>query len=306
MSRPPPPDFSYLSPIDAHEVLGRALLTQLWQRFGALLEERPADLAALRAIPTGALEDRGSIASDLAYVADKYMPYRWDRFDGRPDDGDEVIRPLDVDQEQGGRWLKSPFFDYPGRYYCHVFQHAQMIHNAVPLAEATPGGPSLLSLCSGKTPAIFLCYMGKGPQQQRDQQPGKLADDRFEYRVKVITKNWRGEPAARFGSPVDDEEWEPGSAELIGRVEWFLRKHADGLSETMGVGVIQIGQVRPEASWGPDMRVMDTLDFTVQATTEVFNEPQEVVQALRFNVQTKQRLDDGTLVNIGQPSRVGE
>lgn len=301
----PPADFTYLSPIDAHEVLGRALLSQLWQKFGALLEERPQDIAALRAIPSGALEARGSIASELAYVADKYSPYRWDRFEARQDDGDEVIKPLDVDADLGGRWVKSPFFDYPGRYYCHVFQHAQMIHNSVPL-DGQAHMPSLMSLCSGKTPALFLCYLGKAAQQMRDQQPGKIADDRFDYRIKVVTKNWRGEPAARFGSPVDDESWEPGSAELLGRIEWFLRKHADGLSDTMGVGVIQIGQVRSEASWGTDMRVMDTMDITIQATTEVFNEPQEVVQISRFIVQTQQRLDDGTLVPIDQPSMVGE
>lgn len=305
MSRQPPPDFTYLSPIDAHEVIGRALLGALWQKFGALLEERPVDLVALRAIPSGALEDRGAICSDLAYVADKYMPYRWDRFETRPDDSDEVIRPLDVPASRGGRWLKAPFFDYPGRYYKHVFQYAGLVHNAVPLEQPAPNTPSLLSLCSGKTPALFLCPMGKEPFQQRDQQPGKLADDRFGFRVKVVSKNWRVESSAgRYGSPVEDEDWEPGSAELLGRIEWFLRKHADGLGETMGVGVIQIGQVRPEASWGGDMRVMDTMDLTVQATTEVFNEPQEVVQATRFITQFKQRLDDGSLVDIDQPSTV--
>lgn len=278
---------SYLSPIDGPRAVATSLLRQLWQKLGHLTVPDQASVAALRAVPTIALEDRGSICSDLVYVLDTYRTFRWDRQSVAVDDGRLVVRPDDVPVSLGGRWLAADFKDWRGPFYCHAFQHAQYVADTIPLS-APDHMPSLLSLSAGKSPSIFVCYTGKSPVLH-DQEPGTLFNERYRYRLKVISANWRGEPAARFGSPVADEfANDPGAEEMMGRVEWFIRKNSDGLQRTMGVGTIAMGESRPVESWGADRRLMYVLDITVQVTTEVYNEAEELHQLVGAKVQFQQ------------------
>lgn len=291
---------TYLSPIDADRVIGTALARIVWLKFGVHLPPEPT-LAALRTVPSHALDDRGALCSELCWVADKLTTYRWDNYAVGPDDNDVLIKPNDRAVDIAGRWRAAPFADYPGEFQRHYLAHVQVCDDRIPVfAGPDTTQVSLLALCSGNVPAVFLCPMGKETTQIADADTGQTHYQRYAFRLKAIAANWRGDPAARYGSAIPEERVVDASvSEIIGRLEWLLRESAQGLKDTPGVGVVQVGAHRPAGSWGPDLRLMDTLDITITATTHVFREEAEVLQLHGFRTQFQTPQPTGAPRNVG-------
>lgn len=307
----------YFSPIDVDERIGRALVRMIFLKYGALDAGEYADVVALRAATSRTLADVERIATSLAHVVNIGRTYAWSGSDTRPDDGQNVIQPDDR-ATSPGRWVSAPFPDHRGPYQWHGLECVGLVDRAVSLEER-PKQISLLTLCKGKTPSVFVCFAGKTDRKVLDQEPGALLWTTLNYQIKVISKNWRGSPSARFGSEVPEEEaLDPGASAIIGRIEWLLRGSQGLYGEVPGGGYtgalglstspwsdsarVVIGNHEAASSFGNDQRLMDVLNVSVRLATDRPNEIEDLSTAQAFALQVQQPQDDGSAVDIGPPS----
>lgn len=299
-----PPAGTYLSPRNADKVVSLALALQLWLKYGKRGIRDLPTVADLRAEPSRALDTRGSVTSELCFVVDKGTRYRWDRNATVADDGDSVIKPTDVALDQGGRWLKAPFRDFDRKFY---LQSIWLIDEGIPFRspvdeEGHAVGPSLLQVCAGKLPAVFLCFAGKDQMQEASQIPIAQRLQHLLFNVKVIAGNWRGATAARFGSPDATEAPELSASEIVGDIDHYLSAHPN-LGGVPGLGRFKIGAHRPGGGFGLDHLVMDILQVRALCTIEVPNEPHDLVRPELFLVQMRQVIQDDPFQtqDIGDP-----
>jgi len=291
---------SYLSPRDAHRVVARALIRQLWLKLGVRDLTAVADPGALRAMPSGALDDKEALAPELCYVTSQSCSYWWDRWSVAPDNGTTVIQPADVAAGRGGRWLAAPFRDFARRFY---LRGVDLVHDSIPLEVGQDSArPSLTTLCANKTPFLFVCFLGKDQPQETDSQP--IAEERrhLDFRLKVISQNWRHEPTAQMGSPVADElAADPGPAAIIGDIEEYLMRWNTLHDCDPGMGRVKIGAHKAAQSWGRDNRLMDTLDIRVLVSIQIENEIQDLGNPQWLAVQLQQ----SGVTDIGDKVKVG-
>lgn len=308
----------YMSPIDVDERIGRALCKCIFLKFGALDAGSYADTGALRAATSRTLPDVETVATSLAHVQALGRTFAWSVTDTRADDGQLVIKPDDREPDQQGRWLAAPFPDWPGPFHWHGLEFVGLIDRAVPL-ESRGAQPSLLTLCKGKTPAVFVSFVGKTDRTVLDQEPGAILMTTLNFQIRIISKNWRGSPSARYGSEIPEEaDLDPGASALAGRIEWLLRGSqgfygegvpGGGYTGAAGVSMspwndycrILIGNHTTGASFGQDLRLMDTLEIGVRLAVDRPNEVQDLVQLRRFYVQQQQPQPDGSALSIGSP-----
>lgn len=306
-----PAPATYLSPRNADRIVAKAFALQVWLKYGKRSIRDLATVAELRAEPSAALDTRGSITSELCYVIDKGARYRWDRFSRLPDDGDAVIQPLDVAPDQAGRWLKAPFRDFDRKFYLETVQliDARIPFRSPEAEDGTPIGPSLLQLCAGKLPAVFICFAGKDQMTEASQIPIAQRLQHLLFDVKAIAGNWRGATAARFGSPDEQESLERSASEVIGDIDHYLCAHPD-LGRLAGLGRFKIGTHTPSAGFGVDQIVMDVLRVRALVTIEVPNEPHDLVRPDLFLLQLQQVVQDNEppaapgLQDIGERNQV--
>ena len=307
----------YFSPIDVDERIGRALVRTIWLKYGMLGAGIYATVGDLRAADSRAMPTRGEIATELAYVQAVGHSWGWDCYSLRADDGVTILRPTDRAFDVPGRWVSAPFRDFRGPYYWHGLTCVGFVDRRIPL-DAPSGQPSLLTLCKGHEPAVFVCFAGKAKPEVWDQEPGAGDFKTLRFDIKVISKNWRGSPAARFGSGIAEEAAkDPGTSEIIGRIEWLLRG-SQGLYGTVPGGGYQGAASSQTSPWtdfcrisiedhqtgesfGPDMRLMDTLSITIKLATERPNESEDLVAHERFLMQETQPQPDGSAIPIGEP-----
>lgn len=307
----------YFSPIDVDERIGRALVRNIWLKYGLIGAGSYADAAALRAAESRAMPDRGEIATELAEVRQIGNVFGWDCYSLLADDGYNILRPNDRAADVPGRWVRAPFRDFRGPYYWHGFECVGFVDRRIPL-EAPEDQPSLLTLCKGHEPAAFVCFTGKSRPEVLDEEPGALQFETLNYEIKVISRNWRGSPAARFGSGVQAEaDQDPGTSPLIGRIEWLLRG-SQGLYGTVPGGGyrgdqpvtplpwndycrVQVGNHGTGQSFGPDMRLMDTLEVNIRLATERPNEIEDLIPLDAIAAQQTQPHPDGSAIPIGDP-----
>ena len=307
----------YFSPIDVDERIGRALVRTIFLKYGALDAGTYADAVALRAATSRTLSDVETIATSLAHVQSIGRTYAWSVTDARPDDGVTVIQPDDR-PTSAGRWVAAPFRDFRGPYFWHGLECVGLVDRAVPV-EARPNQPSLITLCRGKTPSVFVCFTGKSKREPLDQEPGAIQMDTLNFQIKAISKNWRGSPSARFGSEIPEEEQlDPGASNIIGRIEWLLRGSqglygtvpGGGYAGALGLSTspwtdfcrIAIGSHETAQSFGNDLRLMDVLNVSVTLATERPNEIEDLTGLQAIAMQLQQPQDDGSAVDIGSPS----
>jgi len=282
-----PPPTSYLSPRDAHQVVARALCRQLWLKLGVRDLSAVPDPTALRALPSEALDDKESLAPELCYVTSATCSYWWDRYSTAADNGTTVIQPADVVAGRGGRWLAAPFRDFTQRFY---LRGVALVHDSVPLEVGQDSArPSLTTLCANKTPFLFVCFTGKDAPQETDAQP--IAEERrhLDFRLKVVSQNWRHEATTQMGSPLADERAaDPGPATIIGDIEEYLMRYNTLHDFDPGMGRVKIGQHRAAQAWGRDNRLMDTLDIRVLVSIQIENEIQDLGNPAWLAVQLQQ------------------
>ena len=308
----------YFSPIDVDKRIGRALVRMLFLKFGAVDAGDYADADALRAAESRTLADVETIATSLAHVVLLGRTYAWTVTDERADDGLNVIQPNDR-AGKPGRWVAAPFRDFRGPYHWHGLECVGLVDRAIPV-ESAPNQPSLITLCKGKTPSAFVCFTGKTDRECIDGEPGATMMQTLNFQIKVISKNWRGSPSARFGSEVPDEAaLDPGASEIIGRIEWLLRGSqglygevpGGGYAGALGLGTspwtdycrVTIGNHDAANSFGKDLRLMDVLNVSIRLATERPNEIEDLTTLQAFALRLQQPQDDGTQpVNIGDPS----
>lgn len=301
---------TYLSPRNADRTIALSLAVQLWLKYGERggrnLRDLP-DVAALRAEPSRALDDQGIVTSELCYVASKGHRYRWSRFAALADDGDAVIQPADVVAGQAGRWLKAPFRDFERRWYLKT---VELCEDRIPFRSpedenGQPIGPSLLQLCEGKLPAVFICFAGKDAPMEASQIPVAQDLRHLKFNIKALSANFRGQ-AGRLGSPdAAEAEADPGASAIIGDVEWYLRAY-NNLNGTVGLGRMKIGEHRPVGQFGQEHVLMDMLPVRALVTIEVPNEPQDLIRPDVLHVQVQQLVQDDPQQrqNIGDPLQV--
>ena len=307
----------YFSPIDVDERIGRALVRNIWLKFGLIGAGTYANVGDLRAAESRTMPDRGEIATELAYVNAVGDVYGWDYYSTAPDDGREVLRPDDRQPDQAGRWVRAPFRDFRGSYYWHGLNCVGFVDRRIPL-RAPEDQPSLLTLCKGHEPAAFVCFAGKEPPEAWSMEPGESQKEALKFVIKVISKNWRGSPAARFGSGVPEEAaLDPGASTIIGYIQWLLRGSQGFYGTVPGGGYrgdlnqatspwvdscrVEIGAHDCADTFGPDMRLMDTMDVTIHLETQRPNEEQDLIAHERFLMQETQPQPDGSAIPIGQP-----
>lgn len=307
----------YFSPIDVDERIGRALVRMIFLKYGALDAGTYIDADALRAATSRTLADVETIATSLAHVTTLGRTYAWSVTSTLPDDGLNVIQPTDR-PSGAGRWISAPFRDFRGPYQWHGLECVGLVDSAVPV-EAKPNQPSLITLCKGKTPSVFVCFTGKTDREICDGEPGATMFSTLNYQIKVISKNWRGSPSARFGSEIPEEAaLDPGASEIIGRIEWLLRGSQGLYGEVPGGGYagalrlatspwgdacrVIIGNHETASSFGNDLRLMDVLNVSIKLATERPNEVEDLTTVQAFALQLTQPQDDGSAVDIGPPS----
>jgi len=307
----------YISPIDVDERIGRALVKSIFLKFGSLDAGSYENVPALRAAESRTLADVERIGTSLAYVRDIAHTYAWSPSENRPDNGVTVLLPDDRSPDSHGRWLAAPFRDWRGAYYFHGLEVVGLVDQAVPV-EAKPNQPSLVTLAKGKTPAVFVSFTGKTDRTVMDQEPGSIVMATVNFLVRVISKNWRGSTAARYGSEIPEEEaLDPGASKIIGYIEWLLRGSQGLFGEVPGGGYggalnlstspwtdfcrVIIGNHQAAASFGNDQRLMDKLEISVRVATDRPNEIQDLQGLDAFSVQNQQPQDDGSVVDIAQP-----
>lgn len=290
----------------APEALARQLTTQLQLKYGIRLAT-VSTVAALRALPTRALDDRGAVAPECIYLTQKSRSYQWKRFETASDDGDTVIRPDDVEPGEAGRFVAAPFRDFERRFYV---RHVQYVHIGAKRKD-------LLELAGGKFPCLFVSYVQRDPQEL-SQCRGALQWDNFQFRVRAISANWRGEPGAALGSDVPEEatheaavaageDFDPGSTNIIADVEQFLRENIT-LNDPR-IGRVIIGAARSLETWGAERLQMDALDIAIHACTWVRNIPQDLVRLDLIKVQLEDVTEDAdtgaiTLRPMGEQMQV--
>lgn len=281
----------YFTARTAPEALARQLTSQLQLKLGIRLDT-VSTLAALRALPSRALDDRGAIAPECIYLTERTRSYQWKRFETKADDGEVVIRPDDVAAGAAGRWVAAPFRDFERRFYV---RHVQHVHASTKRAQ-------LQELAGGKFPCLFISYVDKTPEELV-QNRGALQWDNFEFRVRAISANWRGEPGAALGSDVPSEatheaavaagdDFDPGSTNLIADVEQFLRENIR-LNDPR-INRVIIGASRSLETWGAERLQMDALDLTIRVCTWVPNIPQDLVRLELIKVQLQDLNEDAT------------
>jgi len=306
-----------LSPIDVDERIGRALVSAIFLKYGSLDAGTYASAVEMRAAVSRNMQDTDELGTSLAYVQAIAQTYAWSPYDLRPDDGLQVLKPDDRDPDRHGRWVAAPFRDHRGAYYWHGLEVVGFVDKAIPL-EAPRGRPSLLTLAKGKTPAVFVSFDGKDRPVVQDAEPGAILEHTLNFTLRVISKNWRGTPSARFGSGISEEAaLDPGASAIVGRLEWLLRGSqglygavpGGGYSGALGMDTspwtdfcrVIIGAHSTSDTFGQDLRLMDSLAISVRVSTDRPSEIQDLNRRNAFAVQQTQVQSDGSACPIGPP-----
>lgn len=279
----------YFTARTAPEALLRQVTAQLQLKYGVRLAT-VSTAADLRALPVSALDDRGALAPECVYVNHIGKSVQWKRYETAPDDGKVVFLPDALTQAQEGRWVAAPFRDFERRFYV---RHIQPVHDSAKRAQ-------LEELASGKHPSLFISRVSK-QSKELVQNRGALQWDDFDFRVRAISANWRGEPGAAVGgdsatetsfeaAAAADEDYDPGANNIVADVEQFLRENIR-LNDPRIDRVI-IGASRSLEQWGNERLQMDELAFTVHACTYVPNIPQDLVRVDLIKVQLEDVTED--------------
>lgn len=295
------PADSYLDIREAHEKIGRALVQLIalahQTPLGQLADGSPISSAEnLASVSDGILDTNEDAAPVLARIGPTLNLWAWFRFSTQ-EEGPRCIRPASVAPGDPGRWIEQSIPDAArcdvNRYLAHVEYCADQVPNK-----------TLIDRCRGKFPALFVSPVGDSPEEH--SQTLAFHRLRIEYRIRVLSANWRGGVAARFTAPLATEAAEdPGTQRILGDVRRLLI-HDLTLLRTLGVTKPILGPMRTALELDAERVLLDAMTVSVIAYTHTPNDPCELATSWRMWLQLQDLLARAALPlsNVANPAEV--
>lgn len=287
---------TYLDHRTADEVVGRALVHNLALVHGFV--KQCADVAELRGLRGEQQDANDQAAPTLAAVGSTI--YAWYRFSEAADDGLSIVTPNDT-QGNPGRWIKQvlpePARCGRARYYLHI----EMCDNRLTTKQ-------LWARCNGQTPALFISFVGSEPQEA--SQTRAFYNFNLQYRLRVISANWRGGVQARFTSAAKDTQGQPesqsdpGASRLIGDLRHYFVEDNRLSQPLLGINHVLLGRHVPLDSMDREGVLVDALNITVHAAVWTPNESCQYVDPAHLWLQLQDALGRGAGPNnqLGAPT----
>ncbi len=251
---------SYLDIRNLQEVVGRVLLYHFSLAFQARTSYE--SFADLRAQASRYQDDHGTGAPNLAQIGKD--TYAWYRFDERTDDGSNVIKPNDLQPSESGRWIKQKLPHYVECGTPKYFAWIEYTDLRLSIEEMWNRG-------RGQGPCLFISCLGD--ELTNVSQTRAYHFYELRYRLRVLSANFRGGVAARFGSPESKEqELDPGAAELLGWLRWYLISE-NKLGPTVGMSEVELKSYTPDLSESAERIISDYIEILVRGSVYTPNEP---------------------------------
>lgn len=287
MSGLPDPS-TYLDIRNLEEVIGRALLFH----FALTFQKRTpyGSIKELRAQASRYQDDHGTGAPNLAEIGPNNV-FAWYRFDTRADDGKTIIKPDDVPQTDAGRWVQQKLPHYARCGAPKFFEWIEYTDARLSLEE-------MWNRARSQAPALFISSLGDDLINASQTRAYHFYEAR--YRLRVLSANFRGGVAARFGSPVSDEkEQDPGTAKLLGWLRWYLIGE-NKLGKTFGVSEVELRGRTPDMSRAVERIVSDYIEIVVRGSVHTPNEPCDIISPTEIWVQMQNSFE----VDVGDPIQI--
>jgi len=252
-----PREGTFLRFTNMDEVVGRALvqrLTLMWR-----LPLAFATTAELRATRSDVRDTTDDAAPDIASTPG-YL-WAWYRYETAAEDTN-VVRPSDVPADKPGRWVRQVWSPMAAENQRRYLTHVEFCDLRIDVAE-------LMDRCRGRTPALFVSPAGDVPQSR--SQTMAIHQVALEFRLRVLTQDYRGGVTARFSGEPADASAAPGASRIIGDLREYLIGD-NRLGNLPGVLKITLGAHKPELSKARERLLCDGLDITVQCAVDSPNE----------------------------------
>ncbi len=292
MSQPDPK--TYLDPREAVEYWGRVLIQHL--ALAHKVREQYVSVADLRTRESATLDATGEAAPELAFDADSRQVYAWHRFSEAAPAGDDFAVPNDLDPVNPGRWhaQELPHYVAHGKLRQYL-RHVEYVDHRLKVFGQKDEA-SLWDRCRGKTPALFISCLDD--ESENTTQSFAYAWFKANYRLRVLSANWRGGTAAEFGSPRPEEEAaDPGTNRIIGDLRWYLTAE-NTLGHARGLNQVNHGRRVPDLNVYENRIVSDYMDIELQGSVYVPNIP--------FDCQDPWTAWLDIQRELGQPALAGE
>lgn len=256
--------------------------------------QRIDTLADLAVIDEAVLDVGDDAAPVLAQVGDQAgNVWAWFRFSLEQPSA-TCIQPASVPEDAPGRWHRQslPSLACCGatRYLAHVEYLVDQVSNR-----------DLWNCCRGKTPALFISPTGDAPVERSQTQA--IHEIVMEYRLRIMSANWRGGVSARMTPPLSVEvQSDPGTLRIIGDLR-RLFIHDITIRHLLGVTKISIGGYRPVYEKSRERILVDAMTLRVVTYTHTPNTPCEIIEGWRMWMQMQDILgrNVGPLNDLSAP-----
>lgn len=245
-----------------------------------------ASIAALRAVATrGAASSMRSDDDLICVGSGTVTAFRWNSISAATDDGATVIQPSDV--TGNGRWLAwtSPlrFSTSVGGDSVTLDQITSGPLRRVIVLDKSMSDDETLALVTGQMPSVVIEAIGDTPADAT-QATGSLWLTDYEFTVSVISRNLRDRREAAQGSGLSEDVDTVGANAIDG----FIKALIGGTSLTAivdGIRNVKVGHADNTTSDFGERFVIRSRSYTIQATEEFPNAPNEFGAAQEVDVQ---------------------
>ncbi len=258
----------------AQTAIENALRDAILFALGARLAQ-VASVAALRAVPTqGTVNSQFHNDRLITVAGSPLLSYRWNQESTIADNGVSVVKPNDV--TANGRWLQwtSPvrFSPSAGANSTTLDQIASGYLQRVIVLDRDFAEDEWVALLTGAVPAVLIQAEGDSPKDLT-QNTGHRWDRAYRFRVWSLDQNLRGRREAAQGSLVSGDTT-IGANAVDGLVEALIS--GTSLNAVVdGIRNIQSGDCENRVSELAENRVVRVREYTVQATVELPQAPNE-------------------------------
>lgn len=259
-----PPQNTYLDIRNLEEIVARALIYHFALAFQVRTSYSSFD--HLRSQASRYQDDHGTAAPNLAQVGQD--TFAWYRFDTRSDNNTTILRPNDLQVSEAGRWVKQILPHYVRCGTPKYFSWIEFTDPQLSLEE-------MLNRSRSQLPALFVSCLGD--ELTNVSQTWAYHFYELRFRLRVLSANFRGGVAARFGSPEQEEkEQDPGTAKLLGWLRWYLISE-NKLGNTIGISEVELRNWTPDISRAVERIVSDSTEIIVRGSIHTPNEPCDLI-----------------------------
>ena len=214
--------------------------------------------------------------------------YRWSSKSRENATGTTIVRPLDVEWEQNGRWLSwtSPLRFSPvvggNAYYLHELVSGPL--RRVIVLDRHLEQDEINSLVMGQVPSVVVEATDDDPEDAT-QNVGHRWITAYDFTVSVITENLRDRREHAQG-PSLDTDIDPGANSLDGFIKALLS--GTQLYDVLdGVLSVRLGRGNNSISDLGQRRVVRSRVYTVHVTEELPNAPNDYGAAEEADLQAQ-------------------